>query len=142
MNLKTLWQDIDSKTQVNCSHLWVLGWFDLNLDYAKITIAGVAIGIAVDDTIHLVSRFRDAFDRLGRYEPAIRESLNDVGQALVITSIALVVGFLVTTASELPSQGVQGVLLATTITVALIADFLLLPALIVTLKPFGPERES
>ena len=80
------------------------------------------------------------FDRLGRYEPAIRESLSDVGQAaLIITSMALVVGFMVTTVSELPSQGVQGVLLATTIVVALIADFLLLPALIVTLEPFGPE---
>ena len=56
--------------------------------------------------------------------------------------MGVVVGFMVTTVSELPSQGVQGVLLATTIVVALIADFLLLPALIVTLEPFGPERKD
>jgi hypothetical protein len=119
--------------------LGALGWLDLPLDYSKISIAGVAMGIAVDDTIHLISRFKREFDRLGRYREALYAAMGDVGRALVITSVALVAGFLVTTRSELASQEVQGYLLAATIVVALIADFLLMPALILTFRPFGPE---
>ncbi len=119
--------------------LAALGWLGLPLDYSKISIAGVAMGIAVDDTIHLVSRFKREFERLGRYHDALYAAMGDVGRALVITSVALVAGFLVTTRSELASQEVQGYLLAGTIVVALIADFLLMPALILTFRPFGPE---
>ena len=60
---------------------------------------------------------------------------------LVITSVALVVGFLVSTRSELHSNEVQGLLLAGTIVMALVADFLLMPALILVFEPFGPEEE-
>ncbi len=119
--------------------LAALGWLDLPLDYSKISIAGVAMGIAVDDTIHLISRFKREFERLGRYREALYAAMGDVGRALVITSVALIVGFLVTTRSELASQAVQGYLLAATIAVALVADFLLMPALILTFRPFGPE---
>ncbi len=122
--------------------LGALGWLDLPLDYSKISIAGVAMGIAVDDTIHLISRFRYEFERLGRYREALYAAMNDVGRALIITSVALIMGFLVTTRSELASQEVQGYLLAATIAVALIADFLLMPALILTFRPFGPETEA
>jgi predicted RND superfamily exporter protein len=63
-----------------------------------------------------------------------------VGRALFITSVALVLGFLVSIFSSLDSQANFGVLLATTIVVALVANFLLMPALVLTFKPFGPER--
>ena len=104
--------------------------------------ATVAMGIAVDDTIHLVSRFRHEFRRLGRYEDALFASMQDVGRALVITSIALVLGFLVLVFSTLASQAPYGILLATTIVTALIADFLLMPALVLSFHPFGPEEGS
>ncbi len=119
--------------------LGVIGWFGIPLDYNKITIAAVAMGIAVDDTIHLMSRIRYEFNRLGNYEAALHEALQDVGRAVLITSIALVLGFLVLTLSLLDSQAQRGVLLAATIVAALIADFLLMPALVLTFKPFGPE---
>jgi predicted RND superfamily exporter protein len=63
----------------------------------------------------------------------------DVGRAVVITSIALVAGFLVLLGSVFDSQATQGLLLATTIVTALVADFLLMPALVLTFEPFGPE---
>jgi predicted RND superfamily exporter protein len=58
----------------------------------------------------------------------------------VITSVALVAGFQILLLSMLDSQATQGILLSTTIVTALIADFLLMPALILTFNPFGPER--
>ena len=120
--------------------LGVMGWAGIWLDYSKISIAAVAIGIAVDDTIHLVSRYRHEFTLCGDYAEALRRAIQDVGRALLITSAALISGFLVLTASALDSQATYGILLATTIVTALIADFLLMPALVLTFHPFGPEK--
>jgi predicted RND superfamily exporter protein len=119
--------------------LGVMGWLGILLDYAKATIAAVALGIAVDDTIHLLSRIRYEFGRCGSYREALRAAITDVGRALVITSIALMLGFLVLLISVLDAQAVQGLLLAGTIATALVADFLVMPALVLTFQPFGPE---
>jgi predicted RND superfamily exporter protein len=119
--------------------LGVMGWLGIPLDYNKVSIAAVAIGIAVDDTIHLVSRYHHEFLRCGDYRQALRASMEDVGRALFITSVALVLGFLVFTLSVMDSTATFGVLLATTIVAALVADFLLMPALVLTFEPFGPE---
>jgi predicted RND superfamily exporter protein len=119
--------------------LGVMGWLGIPLDYNKVSIAAVAMGIAVDDTIHLVSRYRHEFLLCGDYREALRASLLDVGRAVVITSIALVAGFLVLLVSVFDSQATRGLLLATTIVTALVADFLLMPALVLTFQPFGPE---
>lgn len=121
--------------------LGVMGWLGIFLDYSKAAIAAVALGIAVDDTIHLVSRYRYEFGRCGDYAEALAAALGDVGRALVITSVALVAGFLVLLGSVLDSEATQGLLLATTIVTALVADFLLMPALVLTFHPFGPEGE-
>jgi predicted RND superfamily exporter protein len=117
-----------------------MGWLDMPLDYVRLLIATVAIGIAVDDTIHHMTRFRYEFLRSGSYEQALEASTVDVGRALVITSVVLVAGFLVFLLSSLDSMASFGVLLATTIGVALVADFFLMPALVLTLKPWGPGR--
>ncbi len=119
--------------------LGVMGWMAIDLDYYKASIAAVALGIAVDDTVHLVSRYRYEFNRCGNYEEALSAALTDVGRALLITSVALVLGFMVLLGSIMQSQATQGLLLATTIVTALVADFLLMPALVLTFHPFGPE---
>ena len=119
--------------------LGIMGWLGIHLDYNKVFIAAVAIGIAVDDTIHLMARFRHEFVRSGNYQQALRSAMEDVGRALVITSVALVSGFLVFTFSVMASSATFGILLASTIVMALVADFLLMPALILTFEPFGPE---
>ena len=120
--------------------LALIGAFDLNLDIPKVMIAAVAIGIAVDDTIHMITRYRHEFGECGNYAEALQRAMRGVGRALSITSLALVFGFLVLTLSLLDSQVLIGILLATTIVSALVADFLLMPALIMTFHPFGPER--
>jgi hypothetical protein len=90
--------------------------------------------------MHLVTRYRHEFLRCGNYAEALRAAMRDVGRALFITSVVLVLGFLTSLFSSLDSQANFGMLLATTIVVALVANFLLMPALILTFKPFGPAR--
>jgi predicted RND superfamily exporter protein len=115
----------------------IMGWLDIPLDYTRLLIATVAIGISVDDTIHHVTRYIYEFQRCRDYREALFASMKDVGRALVITSAVLVAGFLVFLFSAMDSQATFGILLASTILVALVADFFLMPALVMTFKPFG-----
>jgi len=116
-----------------------MGWSGVPLDYVRLLIAPVAIGMAVDYAIHHVTRCRYEFSRSGSYEHAIRESFTDVGRALIITSVVLVAGFCVFTFSVMNSMTAFGLLLSTTIVMALVADFVLMPVLLTVFKPFGPE---
>ena len=115
---------------------------DLPLDYVRLLIAPVAIGISVDFTIHLVTRYRHEFIEQGDYESALRASMEDVGRALFITALVLLAGFLVFTASVMDAQVSFGLLLAAVIVVALLANFFLMPALMMTFKPFGRARRG
>jgi predicted RND superfamily exporter protein len=119
--------------------LGFMGWIELPLDYVRLLIATVAIGISVDDTIHHMTRFDLEFRRTGSYHEALRISMSDVGRALIITSVVLVCGFMVFRFSAMDGMSSFGSLLAGTIGVALVADFLLMPALVLTFKPYGPE---
>jgi hypothetical protein len=116
-----------------------MGWFGISLDYTKAGLAAIALGISVDDTIHLMTRFHHEFGKSRNYERALRAALDDVGRALLITSIALVLGFLALTYSEMRNQAFYGILLSSSIVAALVADFFFMPALVLKFKPFGPE---
>ena len=122
--------------------LGMMGWVGMTLDYAKLLIATVAIGIAVDDTIHMVTRYHMAFLRSRDYEQALYESMRHVGRALFITSVVLVCGFLTYLFSSMDGLKGFGILLAFTIITTLIADFLLMPVLIMIFKPFGKEGDN
>ena len=119
--------------------LGAMGWAGTPLDYYRLLIAPIAIGIAVDDTIHMMSRYRHEFSVSGDYEQALRASMKGVGRALLITSTILVIGFLMNMFSLMDGQKSFGVLVASVIAAALIADFLLLPALVLLFKPFGKQ---
>ncbi len=116
-----------------------MGWLGIYLDYYRLLITPVAIGIAVDDTIHLMMRYHHEFTKSRNYEKALYDSMNGVGRALFTTSAILVAGFMVNVFSVMDGQQSFGILLSTVIALALIADFLFMPALILWLKPFGPE---
>lgn len=117
----------------------LIGWLDVHLDYTKLLVAPIAIGIAVDDTIHLLTRFHNEFTKHRNYQVALKNAMNTVGRALMITSVVLVAGFSMLTFATLESQMWFGILLSLTILLALIADFLVMPALILLTKPFGKE---
>lgn len=122
--------------------LGVMGWADLHLDYMRLLLATVAIGIAVDDTVHMMSRFRREFLRLGNYQAAMQASLLGVGRAIIITSVILTLSFSIFLVSDMAVLASFGVLLSITIFAALLADLFLMPVLLIKLKPFGPERTA
>ncbi len=118
----------------------IMGWANIYLDMGTVLIASVAIGLAVDDTIHFIARFRHAFDKTQNYDAAIDETLLDVGAPIAITSVVLFFGFGICLISTFLPVAYFGILAATTMVSALIADLFVLPALIKVFKPFGPER--
>ena len=94
-------------------------------------IAAMTIGIVVDDTVHFMSKYQRARrESDATPEEAVRYSFNTVGVALVITTFALVVGFMVLSTSGFKVNAEMGLLTGITITIALIIDFLFLPALL------------
>ncbi len=120
--------------------LGVLGACGFPLDIMTITIASISIGIAVDDTIHYIHRFREEFQRCGNYLQAMRASHTGVGSAMFYTSVTIVAGYILLVFSDFVPSILFGVLSSVAMVVALIGALTLLPRLIITLRPFGPER--
>lgn len=115
--------------------LGTMGWLDLALDPATVMIAGVALGIAVDNAIHFLACYRRE-RRAGRSrEKAVEETLHAAGRPMVITSLVAVLGFLVLGFSDFVPLIHFGMLTALTMGAALVADLVLLPALLVIRRP-------
>ncbi len=114
--------------------LGIMGYAGITLNLGTAMIGSICIGIAVDDTVHFLGRYR--LHLAGESSPvAVGRTLRDVGSPIVTTSIALSIGF-----SALVLSGYQpirefGILSAVTIIVALVGDLLLLPACLLILKP-------
>ena len=117
----------------------LMGLYGVVLDTTKLFIATIALGIAVDDTIHLVTRFRLEFQKVGNYRQAYVNAVQEVGRALIITTLSLVLGLCVLLLSLMSAQVWFGLLLALAMVLALIFDIFIMPILIIGLKPFGPE---
>ncbi|MBF0186496.1 MAG: MMPL family transporter [Magnetococcales bacterium] len=98
-------------------------------------VTGMTLGIVVDDSVHFLSKYLRARREkgLGSHE-AVRYAFNSVGTALWVTSIVLVAGFFVLTFSTFKFNSGMGLLTAMTIALALVADFLLLPPLLMKLE--------
>mgnify|MGYP000852487677 FL=1 len=122
--------------------LGIMGWFDITLDFGRLMLGGVGIGIAVDDTIHFMSRYRMEFNHYRNYRKALTVSLRGVGKPMLITSVVLISGFMMFSFSLMDSQILFGWLLSLIVFVALIADYLMMPAIILLMKPFGPEKNA
>jgi len=97
-------------------------------------VTGMTLGIVVDDTVHFLSKYLRARREEGLAPPdAVRYAFHTVGTALFTTSAVLIAGFLVLTRSPFELNSGMGLLTAITIALALFADFLLLPTLLMTL---------
>lgn len=119
--------------------LGFMGFAGIDLDYTKLLIATISVGIVVDDSIHFVTRFHHEFDRCGNYRQALYGAFDSVGRAVTITTVVLVCGFMVFSLSLLDSMRMFGLLSSMTFALALVAEFLLMPTLIMKLKLFGDE---
>ena len=97
-------------------------------------VTGMTLGIVVDDTVHFLSKYLRARREKGLdAEDAVRYAFNTVGLALVVTSIVLIAGFFVLTFSAFQLNSNMAFMTAVTIIFAIIADFLLLPPLLMAL---------
>ena len=120
--------------------LGFMGWAGIPLDMMTITIAAISVGIAVDDTIHYIHRFRREFPRQGTYLATMRFCHGSIGRAMFYTSVIFVVGFSILVLSNFIPTIYFGLLTGLAMGIALVAALTLLPALIVAIRPFGPEN--
>jgi len=114
-----------------------MGWYGIPLDMMTITIAAISIGIAVDNTIHYLYRYRIEFAKDSDYVAAMHRSHESIGYAMVYTSAAIMLGFFVLVLSAFIPTIYFGLLTVLTMLMAVVADLLLLPKLILMFKPFG-----
>lgn len=113
-----------------------MGWLNIPLDMMTITIASISIGIAVDDTIHYLFRYRKEYRKRGDYIASMQSSHTSIGHAMTYTSLAISVGFLVLVLSPFTPTIYFGLLTVVAMMVALITDLLLLPRLVISLNAF------
>ncbi len=110
--------------------LGVMGWFDFPLDTFTLQVGSIAIGLAVDDTIHFMHNFRRYYERTGDAREAVHETLRTTGQALLFTTLVLCSGFLVMVFGDMRSTFNFGFLASFALAMAFLADVTLAPALI------------
>ncbi|WP_179344560.1 efflux RND transporter permease subunit [Winogradskyella ursingii] len=103
---------------------------DIPLDVTTAMITPIMLGIAMDDTIHLVHKYRRSKNIKGSPKERMDNAMNYTGSALISTTIALVGGFLIIASSATPSVKDFGLLCAVTVAIALITDIFYLPALL------------
>ncbi len=112
----------------------VWGLFVGEVGLALSVVSGLTLGIVVDDTVHFLSKYLRARRERGlSSEDAVGYAFHTVGSAMLVTSIVLVLGFLVLTFSDYTMNADMGLMIAITISFALLADFLLLPPLLMKL---------
>jgi hypothetical protein len=119
--------------------LGVMGWLHIPLDMMTITIAAIGVGLADDDTIHYIHRFRHEVEADGSYQAALHRSHDSIGHAIYYTTITLVIGFSILSLSNFIPTIYFGLLTVLAITVALLASLTLLPQLLVLVKPYGKK---
>jgi len=116
----------------------IWGFFHGDVGISVGTATGMILGIVVDDTVHFLSKYRRAIKEKGySSEEAVRYAFQTVGTALWVTTFVLVSGFLVLALSDFNMNAYMGIFTACTITLALIFDFIALPALL--LKTAGQK---
>ena len=103
---------------------------DIPLGVSTAMITPIMLGIAMDDTIHLVYKYKKSKTIIGSPESRMDNALRYTGTALFSTTIALVGGFLIISSSAVPSVSNFGQLCAVTVAIALITDVFYLPALL------------
>ncbi|HSS64328.1 MAG TPA: MMPL family transporter [Gammaproteobacteria bacterium] len=123
--------------------LGIMGLAGIRLDVATVTIAAVVLGIVVDDTVHFLHRLCHECRRSDSHAKAVCTTARTAGYAIVTTTVVLALGFSVFGLAEIKSIIWFGLLMAVGLAAGVIADLLLMPALIVGLKPrLGNARRA
>jgi len=120
--------------------LGIIGLLGIPLDMMTITIAAITIGIAVDNSIHYIYRFKEEFKKINNYNKTLDRCHSTVGIAILNTSITIVFGFSILVLSNFIPTIYFGIFTGIAMLLAMISVLTLLPKLILILKPFGGEE--
>lgn len=112
----------------------IMGWSGIPLNISTSMIAAIAIGIAIDDTIHLLSTFNEGLRRTGSQEKAIVQAMASAGQSALFISLALSAGFFIVCLSSFQPVMHFGLLSGITMGIALVVELFLTPALLTTTR--------
>ena len=118
------------------SILGIMGLLKLPLDMMTITIASITVGIAVDNSIHYIYRFREEFKKINNYEKTIDKCHMSVGRAIFNTSVTIIFGFSILVLSNFIPTIYFGLFTGLAMLIAMLAVLTLLPKLILVIKPF------
>ena len=122
--------------------LGIIGLMGIPLDMMTITIAAITIGIAVDNSIHYIYRFREEFKKINNYNKTLDRCHSTVGIAILNTSITIVFGFSILILSNFIPTIYFGVFTGIAMLLAMISVLTLLPKLLLVYKPFGDEIKN
>ena len=117
--------------------LGIIGLLGIPLDMMTITIAAITIGIAVDNSIHYIYRFKEEFKKIKDYNKTLKVCHSTVGVAILNTSITIVFGFSILILSKFIPTIYFGMFTGLAMLLAMISVLTLLPSLILIIKPFG-----
>jgi len=113
-----------------------MGWMGMTLRTSTVIIFAISLGIAVDDTIHYITRFRDELLRTGDYVRSMHRTLRSAGRAIVLTTLIMIAGFLVLVVSEFRATQDFGLLASMTLAAALVGALFFLPAALNLFRPW------
>jgi predicted RND superfamily exporter protein len=119
--------------------LGLMGLAGIPLDIMTITIAAIVVGIGVDDCIHYVHRFIAEFPQDRNYRATMYRCHRSIGRAMYYTTLTVVIGFATLTLSNFTPSIYFGLLTVLAMVAAVLGALLLLPRLIIVLKPLGAE---
>ena len=122
--------------------LGIIGLMEIPLDMMTITIAAITIGIAVDNSIHYIYRFKEEFKKINSYEKTLDRCHSTVGIAILNTSITIVFGFSILILSNFIPTIYFGVFTGIAMLLAMMSVLTLLPKLLLIYKPFGEEENK
>ncbi len=115
--------------------LGIMGIINLPLDMMTITIAAITVGIAVDNSIHYIYRFKEEFENIETYEDTVKTCHSSIGRAIFFTGITVIFGFSILILSNFIPTIIFGTLTGLAMLVALVLVLTLLPRLLISMKP-------
>ena len=121
--------------------LGIIGLLEIPLDMMTITIAAITIGIAVDNSIHYIYRFKEEFKKINDYNKTLDRCHSTVGIAILNTSITIVFGFSILVLSNFIPTIYFGIFTGIAMLLAMISVLTLLPKLLLIYQPFGEESD-
>lgn len=113
----------------------IMGYFEIPIKPSTILVFSIAFGISVDDTIHFLAKYRqELLDSNWNIKKSVYRALKETGVSMIYTSVVLFFGFIIFVTSDFRGTIALGLLVSITLFVAMLANLLLLPALLLSLE--------